>query len=228
VITLPKLAWQELALDPQDVATRGDQRDDRPLEELIALGGPVAVPVTATDVADDENAAAFVRAREQTFAFFLVHLACSFRPVEDEPFLTVTVRIELLREDGAPSPRPIALSIKPLRIGEPVEVSRSVKLGASLKIFEPGVEAAETRTFDDPFLEGLNELRSDPQWELRRTRHTDIRGSQRFVLVVQSPIDCGPRGTVALSATVKRKRFGVLSYQARLAGDHPMEFVLGE
>lgn len=226
MITLPKLPWQELALDPQEAVTRGDEHDERSLEELIAVGGPMSVPVTAADLSEDGDAALFVRAREASFSFHLVHLACAFRPPADEPFLSATVQVQLSRGDGASSALPIALSIKPLRLGEPVEISRSVRLGASLKIFESGVEQAETRTFDEPFLEGLNELRPDPRWELRRTRHTEIRGSQRFVLVVQSPKGGQGRGVVHVSATVKRKRFGPLSYVASLSGDRPLEFVL--
>jgi hypothetical protein len=226
VITLPKLPWQDVTLDVAGVATRSDERDDRPLEELIAVGGPVSVPVTAADLAGDDDAAVFVDARKESFSFHLVHLACAFRPLGDEPFVTATLRVELRRGDGVETPRPIALSIKPLRLGEPVEVTRSIRLGASLKIFDSGVEAEETRSFDDPFLEGLNELRPDPFWELRRTRHTEIRGSQRFILVVQSPKGCLGNGTVALSATVRRRRLGLLAYEATLAGGRPLEFAL--
>jgi hypothetical protein len=228
VITLPKLGWQELTLDPEGAVTRGQAHDERPLGEVIALGGPVSIPVTADQLADEAEAAAFVRAREGSFSFYLVHLACAFRPLEDEPLLTASVRIDLLRGDGASSPRPIALSIKPLRLSEPVEVSRTISLGASLRILQSGVETAETRTFEDPFVEGVNELRSDPLWEFRRTRHTDIRGSQRLVLVVQSPIGSDARGSVALSATVQQKRFGILSYGATLSGDNRLDFVLGQ
>ena len=227
MITLPRLAWQELTLDPEGAVTRGQERDDRSLSELIALGGPMSIPVTAEHLADDEHASAFVRVREGSFSFHLVHLACAFRPLEDEPLLTVTVRMDLARGDGASSPRPIALSMKPLRLCEPVEVSRTLRLGASLKILESGVEQSERRTFGDPFVEGLNELRSDPLWEFRRTRHTDIRGSQRLVLVVQSPIGSDARGSVSLSATVARKRLGILSYAASLSGGDRLDFVLG-
>jgi hypothetical protein len=228
VITLPKLEWQTLTLEPEGTVTRGHERDDRSISELIALGGPVSIPVTAEHLVDEEDAAAFVRVREGSFSFFLVHLACAFRPLEDEPLLTATVRVDLVRGDGASSPRPIALSIKPLRLSEPVEVSRTIRLGASLKILQPGVEWEETRTFGDPFVEGLNELRSDPVWEFRRTRHTDIRGSQRLVLVVQSPMGSDARGSVALSATVARKRLGILSYAANLPGGNRLDFVLGQ
>lgn len=228
MITLPKLAWQTLTLDPEGTVTRGHPHDERPLREVIALGGPVSIPVTAEQLTDEDDAAAFVRVREGSFSFYLVHLACAFRPLEDEPLLAATVHIDLVRGDGASSPRPIALSIKPLRLSEPVEVSRTISLGASLKILQSGVEKAETRTFEDPFVEGVNELRSDPQWEFRRTRHTDIRGSQRLVLVVQSPIGSDGRGSVALSATVSRKRFGILSYSATLTGGNRLDFVLGQ
>lgn len=228
MITLPKLAWQALALEPQSVATRAGPHDDRALQELIQLGGPVSVPVTADDLADDAEAAVFVRARAGDFSFHVVHLACAFRPLEDEPFLTVTVGLDLLRGDDSDGARPIALSMKPIHLGEPVEVSRTIRLGAALKIIEPGVEAAETRHFDDPFLEGMNELRPDPVWELRRTKHTEIRGSQRFVLVVQSPRDAGARGSVALSAKVRRKRLGVLPYTASVPTGGSVDFVLGE
>lgn len=226
MVTLPKLPWQDLTLDAAGVTTRGDERDDQPLEELIAIGGPVSMPVTAADLAGDDEAAVFVEARKESFSFHLVHLACAFRPLDDEPFVTATLRVELLRGDGLETPRPIALSIKPRRLGEPVEVTRSVRLGASLKIFDSGVEEEEKRTFDDPFLEGLNELRPDPSWELRRTRHTEIRGSQRFILVVQSPKGCLGNGTVSLSATVRRKHLGLLGYNAKLTSGRPLEFAL--
>ena len=228
MLSLPRLAWQELTLAPDDIVTRGEEHDDRPLADLIALGGPTSIPITADDVADDGDAVAFVRARAQSFSFFLVHLACAFRPLDGEPFLTATVQLDLSRGDGVASPAPIALSMKPDRLGEPVELSRSVKLGATLKILEAGAEQVVTTTYEDPFLEALNELRSDPCWQLHRTRHIDIRGSQRFVMVVQAPLGSDARGSVTLSAEVKRKRFGIVSYAAALSDQRPLEFVLGQ
>jgi hypothetical protein len=227
-VRLPKLSWQNLVLEPERSVTRGESSDARALEGLITLGGPVAVQITAADVPEDDQARSFMRTRSADFSFFLVHFACAFRPVDDEPFQNVQIQMRLERGDGRGEPNPIALSMKPIRLQEPIELSRTVKLGGALKIVDASIEEQEKRTIQQVFLEGLNELQADPLWELHRTKLTEIRGSQRFILVVQAPRRAIGRGTVTVSATINRKRFGVLPYRAAMPGHPEVSFILEE
>lgn len=225
-VKLPKLSWQDLVLEPERSVTRGESSDARQLAGLITLGGPLAVQITAADIPEDNEAGSFMKTRIDNFSFYLVHFACAFRPADGEPFLTVRIQMRLERGDGVEEPRPIALSMKPIRLEEPVELSRTLKLGGSLKILDASVEEQEKRTIKQVFLEGLNELRADPLWEFHETRLTQIRGSQRFILVIQEPKRAAGRGTIAVSATISRKRFGVLPYRATLPDQPEVSFVL--
>jgi hypothetical protein len=222
---LPKLPWQDLILEPASPATRATRLEVRHLTSDVSLGGPISIPITPADLTDDD-ALAFITARAGDFSFHLVHLACTFRSSLDEKFQKVLLEISLRRGDGRSQPEPIALSMKPTRLDEPVELARTIKLGTSLKLLNTGAEEYERRTVKRVFLEAFNELRSNPAWELNRTDTTEIRGSQRFILVVQAPCDAASYGTVNLSAAVERKKFGVFPYAAFLPDHPPIQFHL--
>ncbi|MGH3937573.1 MAG: hypothetical protein ACRDTG_02910 [Pseudonocardiaceae bacterium] len=99
------------------------------------------------------------------------------------------VRLTLTSVGGAVAP--IAWSMTPMRITHSSELTTTVQLGPQLALF--GVEASlgsvergRTEQRQEVYLEGLNALRSDPAWELRRTSTMELRGSHRLAMVVRT------------------------------------------
>lgn len=79
--------------------------------------------------------------------------------------------------------------------------------GPQLKLLDASVEHTATRPNTQPFLEAVNELRSDPTWELRRTRAMEISGGYRFMLVVRTPVGAATTiGGTVRAATARGPR----------------------
>lgn len=231
---IPEPDWQSAALAPEDRSTKGS--GPPPSERLrgwVALGEPVAIPLTLARVGADDDLRHFIEEAGATHAFHLVHLACSFRPADDEPFAKAWLAVSLARSEGdGEAPTPIAWSMQPQRLSDAVQAAQTVRLGGALKLFdngpgiESGAETTESWTRHDPFLEAFNELRADPLWEFTRTARAAIRGQFRLTLVVRAPRDVPTAGEVSLATVVQRRHFGLIPYTATLDEKPTLRFTL--
>jgi hypothetical protein len=218
-----KITWHETVLEPDESRiTKGvDVAGAGQLKGWVSLGEPVIFPITLDEVPeDDPDLRQFLAANGATYNFYMVHLACTFRPADGESFDKAWLAVDLSREDGLPQPQPIAWSMKPTKLDKLVEISRTVKLGATLKLAEivvgpeAGLEQERKWTGSEIFLEALNELQPNPIWEFSRTNSVEIRGGHRLVLVARTPKEAATQGAVSLSASVERKRLGIIPYRA--------------
>jgi hypothetical protein len=235
-IELPELVEREVTLEPRLRRVRGaalaDPAARRPLDGYLAIGGPWVRSLTPSSLQGselDDALRGFLEAEATDSDFYLVHITCTFRPAEDEPIQTAVLTVDLARPEGG-DPPPIAWSMQPQRLASQTSLSRTVKLGATLKIMGVGVEGEAGQTqetqVDQVFLEALFEGLPSPTWELRRTDSATIQGLQRFALVVRAAKGTTTMGTARLGATITRKRFGLLPYTASLAEQEALEFWL--
>lgn len=198
---------------PRGVDRPGHGGQDAPvgyLADRIRLGGPICVPITPRYVEQDAELRAFVEQEAGRFAYHLVHLAvtCVNRP-DDPPIDEATVALMLSSSRGA---APTAWSMAPQRVTGPSEVSDSWRLEPTLKLGEVegslgSIGRSVTRAGQDNHVLALNELRSDPLWQLRRTDAIALDGQLRLILVVRSP--WGVVSTVAgtVTGTTRHRRF---------------------
>lgn len=220
-IELPDPPMQDLVLVPKAEQFRGEaaQPEARePLRHRISIGGPVHRRVNA-DSTDDAELRRFLVEEAADSDFYLLHLACTLRPSEDEPFKEVLIELDLAQKGGTGAP--IAWSMEPDRMTDAVELSRTFSLGPTLKFAGAGVglKAGQGRkiTKQEVFLEAMYELQSTPSWGLYRTSSTELRGLHRFHLVIRAPKDSVVSGTTLVEAKVQRRRFGVIPFTAGLA-----------
>jgi len=193
------------------------------------MGGPVVRRIS-NDSTDDVELRRFLQEDAGDSDFYLLRLTCTLRADDDEPFTEVLLGV-LLSAADAGLDAPIAWSMEPARLAEPVEISRSVAFGPSLKILGIGLESkvdvGEKRERQDVFVEALYELESTPTWAMYRTRSTALQGLQRFHLVVKAARGSTTVGEVAATAKIERKRFGVIGYEAVWPGaPAPISFAL--
>ena len=237
MIELPELEQRGVSLVPRLRTVRGSARSDpelaSPVPERLAIGGPWTRPLTPQGLADGElepDAQRFLEHESLAAEFFLVQLTCTFRPLDDEPFAKAVLAVTL-SGSSPDTPPPIAWSMQPDRLTRPASLSRTLKLSASLKIMGVGLsgEAGQTRDRpdDEIFLEALYEGLSTPAWELTSTSSGAISGLHRFVLVVRSVKAAHVVGRATLGATISKRRFGFIPYEAALGDDAaPLEFRL--
>jgi hypothetical protein len=225
-IAVPPLRERELTLEPV-TETRGDHEAARlpPLTRRIALGGPLAVPVTPDYVAGYPDLRTFVEQEAGHSTYRLVHLSVSFAAEPAAPRLeavTLEFRLTAARE----APQPVAWSMAPLRLTDVAHVERSFRLGPHLKLEDVEVSAVEyekvtSRQQVEVFLQAQRELRSDPAWEFRRTRALDLYGSHRLVMVVRA----GREQATGISGTVHAVTKGNLlrRYRQQVTGIPSLE-----
>ena len=220
-IELPDPPMQDLVLVPKAEQFRGEaaQPEARePLRHRISIGGPVHRRVDA-DSTDDAELRRFLVEEAADWDFYLLHLACTLRPSEEEPFREVLIELDLAQKGGTGAP--IAWSMEPDRMTDAVELSRTFSLGPTLKFAGAGVDLKAERgrkiTKQEVFLEAMYELESTPSWGLYRTSSTELRGLHRFHLVIRAPKDSVVSGTTLVEAKVQRRRFGVIPFTAGLA-----------
>lgn len=229
-IELEEAAAQEAVLNVSPRSVRAaDRQDPEALTQLpgrLAIGGPWTRPLTAADHAGDDLRA-FIEAENAEFDFNLVQLTCTFRAQADEPFHSAFVELRLQSLDDAAAV-PTAWSMQPERLTHKRTLERTIKLTASLKILGVGLEGGFEQTDElgpeEVFLQALYEGLPTPSWELRTTRLARIDGLQRFAVVVRTPKRVPTAGTALVRATVNRKRFGLLSYEAALPDGEPLQF----
>jgi len=210
-IQLPDVPWRDTVLEFEPRVTRGNHIGQPPPGERLAgrmrIGGPVCIPITLEWVGDDQELRRMLMAEAHDYNYSLVHLASTFQPQEDETFDKAWVQIQLECVDGGDIPMPIAWSMTPAKISQPVTFSTGVSVGASLKFVHIDGSFERNLERDAIFLEALNELRYDPVWEFSRTAKSDLRGSQRLVMVVRAPKAATVRGHLHLKATIIKHRF---------------------
>jgi hypothetical protein len=204
MIPLPALPEQDLILDSSG-PSRGEPHNGSvpPMVGRIALGGPLAVPVTPDYVAADPALRAFVDREAAHSVYHIAHLSVSFAAEPATPRLH-TASIELMLSPGGHEPEPVAWSMSPLLVTDPARVERRFRLGPELKLQDMElslgeVEKTVSRQQAEVFLRAQRELRSDPAWEFKRTKSMNMYGSYRLVMVVRSARD----GVTSMRVTLR-------------------------
>ncbi|HEX8741569.1 MAG TPA: hypothetical protein VF712_00405 [Thermoleophilaceae bacterium] len=193
------------------------------LNDRIALGRPVCRALDPATLEGD--AVEFLEGRPDS-AFWLLALTCSFRAVDHEPIerAWLEVRLTTVRPQG--SDEPVAWSLEPRALSDPVQISRTAKLDAGLKLisevvpieFGPSVSQERTHEYSMqvPYVEAHREGTARPSWIFSRTPVTEVRGVHRLRAVVELPAGGAGRAEVDAGATLRLKRFGLIPYRAEL------------
>lgn len=209
---MPELDEQKKGvLDNSDVAF------PKRLANGIELGVPMSQHLTAAVLAGDKQLKDFAKAKAATSDFYLIHLACTFHPLDNDPFHQAWLQVYLKSVEKGAKEGPIAWSMSPRVEGKDVKVTNEVKVGADLKLIDVvanvGVSAGGTTTTEKVnkqiFIQAFNELNSDPYWEFTRFEGAEIRGSYRFALIAQVPKGRKAVGELNAQATIKRKALGI-------------------
>ena len=134
--------------------------------------------------------------------FYLVRLACSFRPTRASWIEWAQFTACLRSEDNGIDP--IAFDLYPREVQD--EVTTDIKIGISPSIKFTELIEASIGTLDlviqhkklEPFIVGTGVLESNPSWDFSRTNRQDIRGSKFLHLIVKRP-----KTTKAVNITFK-------------------------
>lgn len=151
--------------------------------------------------------------------FYLLQLACSFRPERDSEVTWARFNVYLRPKTGQESP--IAFDLYPREIYEKTKTDVKVSIAPSLKFaafegatVEGGLgEVVTTIEFKklEPVVIGFGALESVPNWDFEKHKDHPLRGSKFGYLIVKKPHSAeAVRLTLDIAADVVTKH-GLLS-----------------
>jgi hypothetical protein len=87
---------------------------------------------------------------------------------------------------------------------------------AKLGLIEPNASRTTTQDHDKPFLLGLGEGQSDPEWRFRRSSGHEIEGIQQLAAIIRAPCGAQTTGEITIAASIHRRVAGLVRYRALL------------
>jgi len=214
IFLIPVRPSEEYAVDLVPRRVLGRTPAD-PLRKRITMARPLLVPLKKPGADAERPAIREHLTREaKSHDFFELHLVLTLYPDQEEPFQTVAVNVALTADD--PADDPIAWSLFPLRSATPIKVTTDVGLNAKLGFIQPTVDRKVETPIEKNFVLGLGEGESDFEWRFTETRAATLVGIQRMFAVVKVRRGGSFGAAVAVAATVRRQRLGLLHYNAEL------------
>jgi hypothetical protein len=209
----------DLVVEPRLQAVEAPER----VHGLISLSTPTVYPLTGEEAAArDAEWGGFLKAEAAHSDYCLLGLVCRLRPASDgDTFEDAAVGIRL-ESPGQPADRqPIAWSIAPKeRIYPSASTSPpQITIGATLGIAQVQVPVpipVPNHGDATPYLVGMGERESNPEWRLHATSGRALLGDESLTVMVKIPVGQPAYAHLSLAATIKQKRFGLIPYRADL------------
>ncbi|WP_069767521.1 hypothetical protein [Streptomyces sp. LUP30] len=190
----PQLTAQDIVLTADDPARGGESPpgtagEPKSLAGRIRLGGPHAVRLTPKELSADPDLARYAEEQATLYDHYLVRLSVTFVPQLRGPRLKfANVSVQLVSGWG---PNPVAHSMDPIRLTDPVQVERVRRLGPQLSLLGADAALGEmSRSVgyiaNQPLVQALDLGGSSPSWDFRPTTATELTGTYPLSLVVRS------------------------------------------
>ncbi|MFI1373030.1 hypothetical protein ACH4UY_13560 [Streptomyces longwoodensis] len=190
----PGLTTHDLVLDSDDPARGPEQgpsgvREPAALSGRLRLGGPHAVRLTPEELTADPELARYAEEQAALYEHHLVRLSLTFVPQAGGPRLKfANVALHLTSDWG---PKPVAHSMDPIRLTDPVQIEHVRRLGPQLSLLGADASLGEMSrtvgyTTNQPFVQALDLGGSTPAWDFRPTAATELSGTHPLSLVVRS------------------------------------------
>jgi hypothetical protein len=219
VLSYPELAerattlyrWVETPIHGV-VETAGGAGTTRSRARVLELrfGGPLAIPLRASDVAKHDPLAAFIAAEASRWRYTLVHASISF-PVDAGWPRLETARLQYSLSEDRDEQSVVAWSLWPAIRSSEYETETELAVGPSVKLHGAdltlgGYRHAQRRLSKDVFLLAAGELTNMPEWQFRRRRGQSLHGSQRLVMIVRSALGAKVILRVKIDGKLRQRR----------------------
>ncbi|WRZ87891.1 hypothetical protein OHB54_01685 [Streptomyces sp. NBC_01007] len=201
----------ELVPRPVLHGAQGDQAE----RGVFYFGQPITCPLDLETAPEHIRAYAAERQSQVEFRQLVMHLSLSPKPGEPIRNVLMTVKTvpadctgDLLLRDASPQ-----------RLTKAVTRHSALTVKADFGVLNPEASHGSQYEREDPFLVACGIDTTSVQWEFRKTTGQDLDGSHQLKATVELPV--GVTGSFRLSASVsiRRKRLGVIGYDALLPED---------
>ncbi len=189
---------------------KGNARDAARDLPIVSIGRPEVWPLP--EVYPPERMPSPLRAKVDEADFYLVRLACSFRPRRGESQVEWARFLVRLLPDSA-GRQPIAFDLHPLRVTQEVRRNVKVTLGPALRFQEVEAQVGELAfgfeyTELQPIISAAGVGEAVPSWDYEEAKGVTVRGSKWMHLLLRAPRRMSPiRAILDLAADVALRGF---------------------
>jgi hypothetical protein len=210
----------ETAKQPKPKKVKSDIRESIRDLPVLSIGQPVVWLLA--QVYPLEKMPPVLRAKLQEADFYLVRLACSFRPKRDETQVEWARFLVHLLPDNI-GHQPIAFDLHPLQVTQEVKRNVKVSLSPTLKFQEievsvGGVEFGFEYPELQPIISAAGAGEAEPSWDYEAAKGVRVQGSKWMHLLVKAPKGM-PSGQaildLAADVLVRGSRLPVLVFRNR-------------
>lgn len=209
---LPEAASADVVLVRRHVL--GGPGDHR-VSGQVSIGRSEAMQLRPDRPGLDTDLAQMLARDAKEHHYYLVSLTCTFRA---DPMPVEKARLSVaLRQAPVPGvPEPLVWSMDPLRASTPVTHSRTLQIGPNAKFVPVGLKRDELFTADLHHIVAEGEGESQVEWVFTKTEAVNLVGVHRLTLVARTSARAPCHADLALAATRRERRFGLVAYRAEI------------
>jgi hypothetical protein len=185
-----------------------------PEQGVLYLGRPYTVPLGLQALPEQLQARA---AEWPGMVFRQLVMNVNLCPKPGQPIRHVTV--SALAEVPAGGERPVFRQVLPSRLARTVTRSSKVSVTAAIGTVQPGAESNCQYDEEEAFLVARGAGTGTAQWEFREVAGVPLDGSYELLATLELPPVSAGNILVSAAASIRKKRLGVIGYQARLPED---------
>jgi hypothetical protein len=190
----------------------GEHAGELEVAGQVSIGRSDASLLRPGGVGIDDDLGRMLARDKGRYLYHVAMLSCTFR-TNSERVVAARLSVALLGEDGARVPDAVVWSMDPLRASTPITAKLELNIGVNGKF---GVKRTQDIPTDLVYLLAEGEGENPAEWLFAETRAVSLAGVHRLGVVTRTPADRACRIDLALAATRREKRLGLVPYRARI------------
>jgi hypothetical protein len=190
----------------------GEDAGEPEVRGQVTIGRSDASLLRPGGVGIDDDLGPMLARDKGRYLYHLTMLGCTFRK-ETAPVISARLSVALLGEDGRRVSDAVVWSMAPLRASTPITEKLELTIGVNGKF---GVKKTQDIPTDLVYLLAEGEGENPAEWMFAETKAVTLAGVHRLSIVTRTPADHACRVDLALAATRREKRLGLVPYRAEI------------
>lgn len=178
----------------------------------VSIGRSDALLLRPGGVGIDDDLGRMLARDKGRYLYHVAMLGCTFRR-GSAPVVDARLSVALLGADGERVPDAVVWSMDPLRASTPITGKLALNIGVNGKF---GVSKTQDIPLDLVYLLAQGEGENPAEWIFSETKAVSLAGVHRLSVVIRTPAERACRVDLALAATRREKRLGVVPYRAQI------------
>lgn len=218
-VPLDETDFASVSLMPRQVMHGAAEQT--PLDDRVSLAPPRVITLDANPVTALAGDVIDLHAinHPRPLRFCLLTIDIGFHHVTEEPIVQAAISTRLFNEPPNGHPEPVAIAMIPGLATRAIKRSSTIKLGVNLQVVSSEASRTVEHESGEPYLQAHKPGRSDPAWFFKRTQDQELAGPHQLLAVIAMPPDGHCKALVDLSASIRRRRAGLIGYEAQLRPD---------